>query len=205
MPAIEFIPEDRAMDQASIEMLKKAQEECLDTCFNRADSQKNQCGFGKGGICCRICYMGPCRITAKAPLGVCGADADTIVARNYLREVAAGTAAHSDHGRHLVLLFKKVAEGKGGSYAIRDERALKNSASQYGIETEGRTASEIACELAQRFLEEFMAQEEPLATLKLAPLKRQGIWKRQKAELSVSDASLNASNHHATFRSRIDC
>ncbi len=199
MPAIEFIPEDRAMDPASIEMLKKAQEECLDTCFNRADSQKSQCGFGKGGICCRICHMGPCRITAKAPLGICGADADTIVARNYLREVAAGTAAHSDHGRHLVLLFKKVAEGKGGSYLIRDERALKNAASQYGIETGSRTNSEIARDLAQRFLEEFMAQEEPLSTLKLAPLKRQGIWRQQKVEPSGIDSMVVESLHRSNM------
>ena len=92
------------------------------------DTQANQCGFGKSGVCCRICYMGPCRITPKAPAGVCGADADTIVARNYLREVAGGTAAHSDHGRHLVLLLKKVAEGKGGSYRIKDEPALRCAA-----------------------------------------------------------------------------
>jgi anaerobic carbon-monoxide dehydrogenase catalytic subunit len=199
MPAIEFIPEDRAVDQASIEMLKKAQDECLDTCFTRADSQKTQCGFGKSGICCRICHMGPCRITAKAPLGICGADADTIVARNYLREVAAGTAAHSDHGRHLVLLFKKVAEGKGGSYSIRDERALKNSASQYGIETDGRSVLEIARDLAELFLEEFKAQEEPLATLKLAPLKRQGIWKQQKVEPSGIDSMVVESLHRSNM------
>jgi carbon-monoxide dehydrogenase catalytic subunit len=199
MPAIEFIPEDRAMDDASIEMLRKAQEECLETCFNRADLQKTQCGFGKGGICCRICYMGPCRITAKAPLGICGANADTIVARNYLREVASGTAAHSDHGRHLVLLFKKVAEGKGGNYSLRDERALKNAAGLYGIETDGRIVPEIARDLAQCFLEEFMAQEEPLATLRLAPLKRQGLWKQLKIEPSGIDSMVVESLHRSNM------
>ncbi|MFI5381915.1 MAG: carbon monoxide dehydrogenase, partial [Tepidisphaerales bacterium] len=120
-------PEQRATDLASIQIIRKAESECADTCFTRMDAQQNQCGFGKSGLCCRICYMGPCRITATAPYGVCGADADTIVARNYLREVAAGTAAHSDHGRHLVLLLKTVAEGKGGSYSIKDERALRDA------------------------------------------------------------------------------
>jgi carbon-monoxide dehydrogenase catalytic subunit len=199
MPAIEFIPEDRATDEASIEMLRKAQEECLETCFTRADLQKTQCGFGKGGICCRICHMGPCRITAKAPLGICGANADTIVARNYLREVASGTAAHSDHGRHLVLLFKKVAEGNGGSYTLRDERALKSAARLYQVETNGRSIPEIACDLADRFLEEFKAQEEPLETLRLAPLKRQGLWKQQKVEPSGIDSMVVESLHRSNM------
>ena len=89
--------EDRVCDAASIEMLNKAAVDCVDTCYGRMDTQRNQCTFGKNGVCCRLCYMGPCRITPKAPRGVCGADADTIVARNYVREVASGTAAHSDH------------------------------------------------------------------------------------------------------------
>ena len=77
-------PEQRVTDQASIEALIKAANECVETCFTRADTQKNACKFGKDGVCCRICHMGPCRITAKSPRGVCGADEDTIVARNFL-------------------------------------------------------------------------------------------------------------------------
>jgi carbon-monoxide dehydrogenase catalytic subunit len=103
----------RVSDSASLEMLEKAGQDCVDTCFDRMDTQKNQCGFGKSGVCCKICHMGPCRITPKAPRGICGADADTIVARNFLREVVGGTAAHSDHGRHLVLRLKQVALGNG--------------------------------------------------------------------------------------------
>src|SRR5512137_3159021 len=107
---------ERAWDAASVETIIKAERDCVDTCFNRMDTQGNQCKFGTTGVCCRICHMGPCRITPKSPKGVCGADADTIVARNFLREVVGGTAAHSDHGRHLVLRLKKVAEGNGGGY-----------------------------------------------------------------------------------------
>ena len=106
--------------------------------------------------------MGPCRITPKAPRGVCGADADTIVARNFLREVAGGTAAHSDHGRHLVLLLKKVAEGKGGSYRIEDEQALRHAARLYSIEESERTKEAVALDLANLFLSEFNRQEDPL-------------------------------------------
>ena len=126
--------------------------------------------------------MGPCRITAKAPLGVCGADADTIVARNFLREVASGTAAHSDHGRHLVLLLKKVALGEGGSYSIKDEDALRRAARLYDVEEVDRSKEDVACELADLFLGEFTSQEENLKTLDLAPLKRQGVWKNHGIE-----------------------
>jgi carbon-monoxide dehydrogenase catalytic subunit len=130
---------DRFSDKASIALLEKAESECVDTCFSRMDSQHNQCAFGRSGVCCRICYMGPCRITKASPRGVCGADADTIVARNFLREVAGGTAAHSDHGRHLALLLKKAAHGQSGDYGIKDERALRRAARLYAIEESGRS------------------------------------------------------------------
>jgi hypothetical protein len=123
--------------------------------------------------------MGPCRITPKAPRGVCGADADTIVARNFLREVSGGTAAHSDHARHLVLLLKNVAEGHGGGYEIKDERALRYNARLYKIEEIGRTKEAVALDLANLFLGEFTSQEAPLKTLQLAPPKRQAIWEKQ--------------------------
>ena len=123
--------------------------------------------------------MGPCRITEKSPRGVCGADADTIVARNFLREVAGGTAAHSDHGRHLVLLLKHAAEGRIADYVIRDENALRRIAKNYGVEEAARTKEAVAMELADLLLKEFMLQEETLSTLRLSPLKQQAIWRTQ--------------------------
>lgn len=169
---------DRAWDAASVETLQKAERDCVDTCFTRMDTQANQCKFGTLGVCCRICHMGPCRITPKSPKGVCGADADTIVARNFLREVVGGTAAHSDHGRHLVLRLKKVAEGNGGGYQIKDESALRRAANDYDVDEAGRTKEAIALDLANLFIGEFTSQEEPLKTLGLAPIKRQGLWEQ---------------------------
>ncbi|MCL2433728.1 MAG: anaerobic carbon-monoxide dehydrogenase catalytic subunit [Clostridia bacterium] len=171
--------DNRAIDTATLELLQKAEAECADTCFTRYDTQKTQCPMGKNGVCCRICHLGPCRITAKAPKGICGADADTIVARNFLREVSGGTSAHSDHGRHLVLLLKEIGEGKQNGHVIKDEAALRRNARLYGIEDEDKTAQEVALELANLFLGEFMSQEEPLKTLSLAPQKRQGVWEKQ--------------------------
>ncbi len=66
----------------------------VETSFNRVKNQEIKCGFGQQGVCCRLCSNGPCRITPKSPKGVCGATADTIVARNFLRAVASGSACY---------------------------------------------------------------------------------------------------------------
>lgn len=190
-----FNAEDRVSDPASIAMLNKAAADGIETVFTRLDGQRNQCTFGKNGVCCRLCYMGPCRITPKAPRGVCGADADTIVARNYLREVAGGTAAHSDHGRHLVLLLKKVAEGHGGTYRIADERALRAAARLYAVAESGRPAEAVALDLANLFITEFNRQEEALVTLKLAPTRRQGVWRNRAIPPSGIDRMVVESLH----------
>ena len=177
MPGEERKIKDLVWDAASAEILAKAETDNIDTCFARIDTQKSHCKFGTSGLCCRICHMGPCRITKNAPLGVCGADADTIVARNYLREVVGGTAAHSDHGRHLVLRLKKVAEGKGGGFQIKDKRALYKAAKEYKIEVEGREKEEVALDLTNILIADYTSQEEKLKTLSLAPISRQNIWK----------------------------
>ena len=169
-------PEEMVSDPASIEIILKSQKDCVETCFTRADSQSVSCKFGTQGICCKICHMGPCKITPNGQRGVCGADADTIVARNFLREVAAGTAAHSDHGRHLVLRLKKVAEGKEKDFRITDEKALRRIAGEYGLQTEGKAVNALALELADLFISEFTSQEEDLKTLGLAPEKTRAVW-----------------------------
>jgi carbon-monoxide dehydrogenase catalytic subunit len=192
-------PEERATDPASIEALRKAEEEGASTCFARIDEQAKRCPFGENGLCCRICHMGPCRIMAKSPRGVCGADADTVVARNYLREVASGAAAHADHGRHLALLLLKVAEGDGGAYEIRDERALRRNARKYGIEEAGRSEQEVARDLALLLIDDFSRQSGPLATLGLAPLKRQGVWKSRSVEPDGIDRTVVECLHRSTM------
>jgi anaerobic carbon-monoxide dehydrogenase catalytic subunit len=179
--------EDRACDLASVEAIKKAQRDCVDLSFFRMDLQKNQCTFGTKGLCCRICHMGPCRITAKSPQGVCGANADTIVARNFLREVTGGVASHSDHGRSLVLLLKKIGQGKAGSYTIKDEAALHKIAKLYGIDSQNISVAELAVQLADLLISEFTSQEDKLKTLKLAPRNRQGVWQKNDVEPSGID------------------
>jgi carbon-monoxide dehydrogenase catalytic subunit len=177
-------------DAATNQMVIIANEAEMPTVWDRFNAQKPQCKFGTDGICCKICHMGPCRITPKAKLGICGADADTIVARNILREIAAGTAAHSDHGRMLVRTLKMVAKGEGNDYKITDPKRLRDAATDFKIETGDRTDLEIANDLADFFMTQFAWSEEPNATLKLAPEKRQALWKKLDIEPRGIDSSV---------------
>jgi carbon-monoxide dehydrogenase catalytic subunit len=162
----------------------------LSTVWDRYSAQKPQCKFGQEGVCCRICHMGPCRITPKAKYGICGADADTIVARNLLREIAAGTAAHSDHGRMLVQTLKMVGQGKGGDYKIADPKRLHEAARVFHVSVADRTDEQIANDLADFFLREFAWSPEPNVTLGLAPEKRRALWEKLEIAPRGIDSSV---------------
>jgi len=195
MPKEIKTPEELVSDSASVEMIKKSQKDCVDTCFSRAEVQSAPCKFGTQGVCCRICHMGPCKITPKAPTGICGANADTIVARNFLREVCGGTSAHSDHGRHLVLLLKKIGEGKDSDYKIQDVDALYRISKKCNIETENKEVKDIALELATFFISQFTSQEDKLETLKLAPEKTQQLWENANVKPAGVDRMVVEAMH----------
>ena len=78
------------MEAATARLLETAEKVGADTWQLRVKQQTPHCKFGETGICCRLCSMGPCRITPKAPKGICGCDAAGIVARNYLTFTAGG-------------------------------------------------------------------------------------------------------------------
>ena len=169
----------RTIDPATHEMLARAEELGLETAWDRYEAQLPQCGFGELGVCCRNCNMGPCRISPfedGPKLGVCGATADIIVARNLIRMIAAGAAAHSDHGRDIAHTLLLTAEGKGGGYEIKDEAKLNALAAEYGIETEGRSKEEISLDLAGAVYAEFGKQEGPIQFTRRAPKKRVALW-----------------------------
>ena len=155
-------------------MAKEGQQNAWD----RLQAQLPQCGFGKQGICCRICTMGPCRITKKSPFGVCGADADTIVARNFLRAVAAGASAHSDHGRGVAEVFLATARGEAPDYQFKDIIKLYKVAEDLGVETDNRSVKEIALDIGKIALAEFGKPEGEQLMARRAPKPRQEIWER---------------------------
>lgn len=173
----------RSVDGATVELLDKAQRENISTVFSRADEMK-PCPIGVEESCCKICAMGPCRLPRskkeeqKERRGVCGATIETVVARNFARKVAAGTASHSDHAREVVETFIKAARGEAQGFSIKDEAKLLAVALDFGIEIEGREPKDIAIELGEKALEEFGKQHGELVYIKKAPLKRQEIWRK---------------------------
>lgn len=171
----------KSIDPTVHEMLMVAEAAGLETAWDRYEKQLPQCGFGETGLCCRNCVMGPCRIDmfGEGPTkGICGATADTIVARNLLRMIAAGAAAHSDHGRDIAHTLILTAKGKGGGYEIKDVAKLHRLAAEYGIPTEGRTKEEIALELGEAIYAEFGNQEGPIRFTRRAPAQRVAIWEK---------------------------
>ena len=141
--------EERTSDPAAQQMLIRAEELGLNTAWDRADDMA-PCNIGGAGMCCKICGMGPCRLTKDGQTGVCGATIDTIQARNFIRAISAGAAAHSDHGRDMAFTLKAVANGEAEGYIIRDVAKLRTVASYYDIPIEGRAPTESPKRLAPR-------------------------------------------------------
>jgi len=173
--------ENKSIDKASIKMIEKAARDGVNTAFDRAEAE-SQCAIGAAGSCCKHCGMGPCRmVTLKGERarGICGATAETVAARNFIRMVAGGAAAHSDHGRGVAELFLAVAKGEAPGYEIKDEQKLLQLALDWGVEIGDRSNNEIAVDVAELALAEFGKQEGELVTLRKAPLKRQELWRNQ--------------------------
>ncbi|MHC4362906.1 MAG: anaerobic carbon-monoxide dehydrogenase catalytic subunit, partial [Planctomycetota bacterium] len=171
----------RSSDKAAQKMINHMAEAGLDTAWDRLEQQEPQCGFGRLGICCRICTMGPCRIDpfGDGPqVGVCGANADTIVARNFLRAVASGASAHSDHGRGVAEVFLATAKGEAQDYRFKDPVKLRALAKEFGVEVKGRPDNEIAADIGQIALSEFGKPHGTQLMAKRAPAPRQAIWNK---------------------------
>ena len=104
----------RDADAVLSEFLAKTGEE---TSHHRMVEQELKCGYGLAGVCCKLCSNGPCRVSKARPRGVCGADADTIAARNFLRSVAAGSGCYihvvENSAKRLLELARTTGTIKG--------------------------------------------------------------------------------------------
>jgi carbon-monoxide dehydrogenase catalytic subunit len=167
----------KSKDPAVTEMLERAEQQGVGTAFSRAEAMK-PCPIGHIGQCCKVCHMGPCRLTKPGMTGVCGATIETVTARNLARMAAAGTAAHSDHCRDLAFTLLGVAEGDAPDYFIRDEGKLREVAGHLGVATEKRELKEIVHDVATTVLSQFGQQRGELIYTKRAPVPRQEIWRR---------------------------
>ena len=168
-------PQQFSADPAAQQMLIRAEALGIGTAFTRAEAMP-ACNIGSAGMCCKMCGMGPCRLTKDGSTGVCGATIDTIQARNFVRMVAAGAAAHSDHGRDMAFLLKAVAQGEAEGYSIRDVAKLRVVAAKSGVPIEKRSPEEIANDLADLYIAQFGQQRGELISVKRAPAKRQKLW-----------------------------
>ncbi len=168
----------KSIDKAALELLKVAEEKGISTAFDRAESVM-ACPIGRDGMCCKHCFMGPCRITKKTPRGVCGADVDTISARNFGRMVAAGSASHADHGRDMAFILLAAARGETEGIEIKDVKKLHAVAGHLDIEIKDKSKEQIAEEVAVRFLNDFGRQRGQISYISRAPKKRQALWKEK--------------------------
>ena len=166
-----------SIDPAAQEMLNRADKMGIGTAFTRADAMP-PCNIGGAGMCCKQCGMGPCRLAKSGDVGVCGATIETVQARNLTRAIAAGSAAHSDHGRDMAFVLKAVANGETEGYEIKDVAKLHMVASYYDIKLEGRTPKEIANELADLYIAQFGQQRGEAVPVRRAPKKRQELWRK---------------------------
>ncbi len=170
--------EDMSIHQDAQAMLAKAKADGVETAWDRLQQQTPHCNFGEGGVCCRNCVMGPCRISKKGPLGVCGANEDVIVARNFGRFVAGGAAGHSDHGRDCIEALEAVVEGKTDDYSLKDPDKLVRVAAELGIKTDGRDVMDVGRELVELFFADFGSRRKEVSFVCRVPEKRRELWKR---------------------------
>ena len=181
------------MEAATAMLLENGVKVGADSWQQRAKNQTPHCGFGEAGTCCRICSMGPCRITPKAPRGICGCDVHGIVGRNYLRFTAGGSATHSDHGREIMHTLHQTREG--GNYQVKDPDKLIRIAKEWGVETEGKDIYDLAHEMAEIGLLEYGKPFGVQRFLKRAPEHTQELWNKAGIEPRAIDREVSQSLH----------
>ena len=180
-------------EAATEKLLETGKKVGADAWQYRAAKQTPHCKFGEQGVCCRICAMGPCRITPKAPRGICGCDVHGIVGRNYLKFTAGGAATHSDHGREIChTLYCAKPEGP---YKVKDPEKLIRIAKEWGVETEGKDIYDLAHEVAYLGLSEYGKVFGTQNFLKRAPQHTQEIWEREEIAPRAIDREVSCSLH----------
>ncbi len=190
-------PKEASVDVATQIMLEKAMKDGCETIFDRALAMK-PCPTGEQGTCCKMCAQGPCRLPLPKKgiegkderKGLCGATPETIAARNFARMIAAGAAAHSDHGRGVAEVFLAAARRETEDYKIQDTEKLLEIAPDFDVPTtimvEGedgekveqeRDIYDIAVEVGEKALGEWGKQDGEVYYAKRAPEARYELWK----------------------------
>lgn len=193
----------RSIDPAALDLIKKAANEGIETVWDRYEAQQPQCGFGSLGVCCRHCIQGPCRIDpfGQGPSkGICGATADVIVARNLLRQVAAGSAAHVDHAYDAVEALEFAAQGKI-DYPITDERKLRAIAAGLGLDSTEQDVNALALEVVRVAYEDMgNHSRKPMQWVTAhAPKQRLAVWESLGILPRNPDREIREALHQTTM------
>lgn len=173
--------EDITACESTAQMITKARRDGVELLFDRANDMK-PCPIGALSACCKHCAMGPCRMNTNTPydrVGVCGATIDTIAARNLGRMVAAGTAAHTDHGMGMLELFREVIEGKVIGYSIKDPLKLNEVAESLDIETKDRELKDVALDLYKVLELTYTQVDGEIPMVKRVPKKTLELWRKE--------------------------
>ena len=181
------------MEEATASLLETGKKVGADSWQQRVKNQTPHCGFGEAGTCCRICSMGPCRITPKAPRGICGCDVHGIVGRNFLRFTAGGSATHSDHGREIMHTLHEAKEG--GNYQVKDPEKLIRIAKEWGVETEGKDIYDLAHEMSEIGLLEYGKPFGVQRFLDRAPAHTRELWQKAGLEPRAIDREVSTAMH----------
>ncbi|MBQ3412160.1 MAG: anaerobic carbon-monoxide dehydrogenase catalytic subunit [Oscillospiraceae bacterium] len=181
------------MEQATEILLENGRRVGADSWQQRVKNQSPHCSFGESGTCCRICSMGPCRITPKSPRGICGCDVHGIVGRNYVRFTAGGAAAHSDHGRQIMHTLYQTKEG--GAYQVKDPDKLKKLADEWGVESEGKDIYDLAHEMAYKGLLEYGKPFGEQLFVQRAPEHTRELWEKANIVPRAIDREISTSMH----------
>ncbi len=170
--------EDLTICESTAQMITKARNDGVELFIDRANAMK-ACPIGEQSACCKNCSMGPCRMNVNSPydrVGVCGATVGTIVACNFGRMVAAGTAAHTDHGMAMLELFRDVINGKVTDFSIKDPMKLYEIARSLDIPTEGRELKDVALDLYHELERTYTQVEGEIPMVKRVPPKTLELW-----------------------------
>lgn len=174
---IEQKKEERTFDESAKPYLELTMKDGIETVWDRYEMQQPPCKYCSSGLSCTRCAMGPCRIIPPNRIrGVCGADADLIVARNLLDMIATGAAAHSDHGREIVLTLYGIGKGTVKDYAVTDPGKLRRLAAEFGVDAKQKDEKKIAHELGRAMLEEYGTVKDSLQFVNRVPPATREIW-----------------------------
>ncbi|MCI4625077.1 MAG: anaerobic carbon-monoxide dehydrogenase catalytic subunit [Candidatus Magnetoovum sp. WYHC-5] len=171
----------KSADKVAEEIIEWAHNHGVSNAFDRAEKLK-PCPIGHTGACCKICFMGPCRLVGadaeEKAAGVCGATLPVIAARNFLRMVAAGTAAHSDHARDMAFTLLEACTGDAPDMKIQDVTKLRKVAGYLGISIDGKDTATLGKEVAEKIIANFGQQKGEVSYVSRAPKKRQELWRK---------------------------